>query len=66
MNMTVSDPQRLTVQDSTVKGVVNYLSSHGLDPHEFATSFVNRTATLGYAPNILMCLKEFLTEKVHG
>jgi hypothetical protein len=64
MNMTVADPQRLTVHDSTVRAVVNYVTSRGLDPHEFATSFVNRTATLGYPPNIMMCLKEFLKEKV--
>ncbi len=66
MTLTVSDPQRLTMSDFLVPGVVKWVRDKGLDVHEFSTAFVNRTAELGYAPDIKMAAEEFVRESVNA
>lgn len=58
--MLVSDPQRLTMPENFVHGYVHYLRRHGVDPHEFATEYVERTEQLGYAPDLTIAVREFV------
>lgn len=59
--ISVSDPQPSWTSDLTVKGYVKLLRDKGIDVHEFATSYVNRTVQLGYAPNLHMSVQEFVS-----
>lgn len=58
--MEVSDPQRLTMSDNFVRGMAHWVANKGLDPHEFATAYVNRTSELGYAPDLRMMAESFV------
>lgn len=61
--LSVSDPQpRFDVDKLSVHKYVMWLRNKGLDVHEFATSYVNRTAELGYAPNLDLSVQEFMRE----
>ncbi len=62
MTLTVSDPQRFTMPDNYVRGFVHWVTNLGHDPHEFSTAYVNRTAELGYAPDIKLAAEEFVRE----
>lgn len=61
--LMVSEPQRLTIQEVTVRGVVDYLTRKGFDAHEFSTEYVNRTSALGYPPCITESVHEFMRER---
>lgn len=63
MNLTVSDPQPRWIPELSVKGYVHWLRSKGVDPHEFAESYVRRTTLLGYPPDIAESAIQFVTEK---
>lgn len=62
--LSISDPQRLTMPEWGARRVVNILMGKGVDPHEFATAYTNRTVELGYAPSLIMSAKEFLGKKL--
>lgn len=62
--MQVSDPQRLTIPNIYVEGFVAWLRQRGLDAHEFAKSYVDRTEQLGYAPDLKLAAEEFVREMV--
>lgn len=64
--LRVSDPQRLTIQEITVRGFIHHLTSRGLDPHEFATEYAERTEALGYPPSIAQSVKQFMTDRGVG
>jgi hypothetical protein len=59
ITVDVSDPQRLAMPDNYVHGFVHWLRNLGVDPHEFAYSYVQRTDELGYAPDLAMAVREF-------
>lgn len=62
--INVSDPQALyEVDPLIVHKYVAVLRGRGFDVHEFATEFVNRTAQLGYPPNLEMATQEFMAER---
>jgi len=63
--LTVSDPQRLTMPENFVHGYVHYLRRHGVDPHAFATAYVERTERLGYAPDLTIAVREFIDRRRH-
>jgi hypothetical protein len=48
------------VTDLTVKGYVKWLRDRGVDVHEFAKSYVDRTEQLGYPPNLGDAVHEFV------
>lgn len=59
--LSVSDPQPMfAVTDLTVKGYVKWLRDRGVDVHEFAKSYVDRTEQLGYPPNLGDAVHEFV------
>lgn len=63
--INVSAPQHLyDVDPSMVSSFVTKLHKFGLDAHEFATEYVNRTAELGYAPDLGESILEFAMERL--
>lgn len=61
--ITVSEPQRLSFSDYYVPGFVSWLRNKGVDVHEFATAYVERTSQLGYAPDLKVSAEEFVKER---
>ncbi len=60
----VSEPQVMfDITPMDVKHYVDKLRVMRLNPHEFATSYVHRTAELGYAPDLFESFSEFVAEK---
>lgn len=43
-------------------GHVKWLRDKGVDVHEFATQYVDRTVMLGYPPDLGMCAREFVSQ----
>lgn len=62
--ITVSDPQRLTMPEVSVYGWVEWLRQADVDVHEFAKEYVDRTAQLGYAPDLHMSAVQFVEERM--
>lgn len=63
--MQISDPQVLhDVDKASVGCYVEQIRKSKRDPHEFATSYVKRTAQLGYAPDLGAMVREFLGRPV--
>lgn len=58
--LKVSDFQVPWMSGIFVHGHVKSLRDRGLDVHEFATEYVNRTEQLGYAPDLAMSVREFM------
>lgn len=59
--LSVSDPQPLYgATELTVRGYVKWLRDKGIDAHEFAKSYVDRTEQLGYAPSLAESVHEFV------
>lgn len=48
------------MSDNYVHGFVYWLRAKGVDPHEFATSYMLRTNQLGYAPDLQASVHEFI------
>ena len=59
----VSDPQRLTITERTVRRYVERLRSLELDVHEFATEYTRRTMALGYPPDLDAAVREFTEQR---
>jgi hypothetical protein len=60
--LKVSDPQPIfAVTELTVKGYVKWLRDRGIDVHEFAKSYVDRTEQLGYPPSLADSVQEFVS-----
>jgi hypothetical protein len=64
--MMVSEPQRLTMSENFVRGLAHWVANKGVDPHEFAKSYVDRTVQLGYAPDLKVAAQEFVSERIGG
>jgi hypothetical protein len=64
MNLLISDPQPRWIPELTVKGYVKWLRDRGMDVHEFATAYANRTDLLGYPPDLAESVREFYSAKV--
>jgi hypothetical protein len=64
--MQVSEPQRLTMPENFVRGFAHWVANKGVDPHEFAKSYVDRTVQLGYAPDLKQAAQEFVSERIGG
>lgn len=62
--LTISEPQvAYEVDKLKIHRHLMWLRNRGMDVHEFATSYVNRTVELGYAPDLEMSASEFAFEK---
>jgi hypothetical protein len=59
--LSVSEPQPLHgATELAVRGYVKWLRDKGVDVHEFAKSYVDRTEQLGYPPALSQCIHEFV------
>lgn len=61
--ITISEPQRLTITPRLIARNVQRLRSFGMDVHEFATAYVDRTELLGYPPDLLKSATEFIEKR---